>query len=103
MHLPTPDLRSALAGAALVVCAGTAHGQDFVIDDELAAQIQQDILLLPNYGEGSDTDISVQAEDGRLTLTGIVNSNQAFEAIDRLLREREGLDMDDVDNNIVMQ
>ena len=98
-------LRNAAAGATLALAAsvGVAHAQDLAIDDALAAEIQQDILLLPSYGEGTAQDIGVQAEDGRLVVTGIVDNNQMFEEIQALLQDRDGLDMDAVDNNIVLQ
>lgn len=96
------------AGAAfgLSLFAGTvfADAHSMAIDDDLAAQVQEAIATLPPDNAGTSFgQINAAAEDGRLVLQGLVDSNQAMDQINEVLQDMEGLDMDMVDNNIVVQ
>ena len=96
------------AGAALGLSlfAGTvlADAHTMMVDDDLAAKVQQEIALLPPDNEGTSfSQIDVMAEDGMLVLTGLVEGNEAMDRINQMLQDMDGLDMDKVRNDIVVQ
>lgn len=89
----------ALAGAAalsLALGAGSALAQ--MTDEEIAAQIQQEIQANP---ELSEVQIDVVAEDGTIKLTGMVDELEQLNAIEEIIEGMEGADS--VENNVVMQ
>ena len=96
------------AGAALGLSmfAGTvlADAHAMMVDDDLAAEVQEAIATLPPDNEGTSfSQIDVAAEEGMLVLTGLVDGNTAMDAINQMLQDMEGLDMDKVQNDIVVQ
>ena len=96
----------ALADSHVAMDDGDAMANDDVvmIDDELAAEVQQAIALLPPGNDGTNFGlIDVRAEDGMLVLSGFTEGLEASGKIDRLLRDMDGLDMDKVSDEIVVQ
>ena len=91
----------ATLGLALV--AGTAVAQDMMIDEDFAAEIQQEIALMPPTTETMDMgSINVDAEDGRLVVSGLVEDQAVVQNIQDMLQEKE-VDLDMVDMNLVVQ
>ncbi len=91
------------ATLGLALAAGTAFAQDAMIDDDLAAQIEQDIHLLPPTSETMDTTgITVEAADGRLVVTGLVQDQNIVNEIQDMIREQD-VDLEMVDMNLVVQ
>ena len=74
------------------------------IDDDLAAEVQRAIALLPPSSGGTSFGlIDVRAEDGMIVLSGFAEGLDATGKINRLLQDMDGLDMDKVSNEIVVQ
>jgi len=96
----TKTVTAAAFGAALMSGAAVAQMADV---EEQAAQIEQELAVLPQY-DGHEGPIVVTAtEDGRIELTGMVDDFQQMQEIQDALDGMEGVDMDLVDNNIVQQ
>ena len=91
-------------GLSLFSGVAFADAHAMMVDDDLAAEVQQAIATLPPDNEGTSfSQIDVMAEDGMLVLSGLVESNTAIDAINQMLQDMEGLDMDKVQNDIVVQ
>ena len=91
-------------GLSLFAGAVFAEAHSMAIDDDFAAEVQQAIATLPPDNEGTSfSQIDVAAEDGMLVLTGLVEGNTAMDRINQMLQDMEGLDMEKVRNDIVVQ
>lgn len=89
----------ALVGAAtLALVAGGAVAESTMSDEELAAKIQQEIM---NSAELNEVQIDVAAENGTVTLTGLVEDDEQLTAIENILDGMEGVD--NVENNLILQ
>ena len=91
-------------GLSLFAGVAFADAHSMAVDDDLAAKVQEAIATMPPDNEGTSfSQIDVMAEDGMLKLTGLVESNTAIDSINQMLQDMDGLDMDKVENNIVVQ
>ena len=91
-------------GLSLFAGAVFADAHSMAVDDELAAKVQEAVATLPPDNEGTAfSQIDVMAEDGMLVLSGLVESNTALDSINQMLQDMDGLDMDKVQNDIVVQ
>ncbi len=97
------DMKNVIAKALLVstiVFASSFANAQSMSSDELAAEIQQQLFLMPNAPE---TPITAIARDGRIELSGTVESSTIKTEIDQILQDIEGLDMEIIDNNITIE
>ena len=91
-------------GLSLFAGAAFADAHSMAIDDDFAAKVQEAIATLPPDNEGTSfSQIDVAAQDGMLVLTGLVEGNTALDRINQTLQDMEGLDMEKVQNDIVVQ
>lgn len=80
-----------------------AGSQGTMIDDDLAAKLEQDIHLMPPTSETSDvSQITVDAKDGMLVVTGLVDGLESIQNVNQLIQD-SGVDMDKVDNQLIPQ
>jgi len=72
--------------AALVVFPfGCSHGPS---DDAITKDVQQKVATAP---ETKDSQVSVSSKDGKVTLTGNVNSPEAKKKVEEIARAEEGV------------
>lgn len=100
MKTLTKVFATSLLGASLL--AGNAFAAAHMEIEQQAAELQQAILLQPKIVDDS-AQVTVTVEDGRIVLGGFVASLEEMTVVDQVLKDMEGLDMDMVDNNIIVQ
>jgi len=77
---------STLLFAALVAFPlGCSHGPG---DDAITKEVQQKVAADP---ETKDSQVSVAAKDGKVTLSGTVNSPEAQKKVEQIAREEQGV------------
>jgi osmotically-inducible protein OsmY len=75
----------------LAGCAGIMEGeveQEPRADAVLATRIKADLLEVPELNAAA---ITVESDQGRITLTGFVNSREQKQRAERMTREVEGV------------
>ena len=97
--------RSLAAGALLTLATlGTGAYADGVVevDDALAAKIQQEIRRQPPSG-GDLSGVTVQAENGVLVLNGFVEGLESHRAVHDVLKNIDGLHLNQIDDHLIQQ
>ena len=101
------DKRHTLAASVLLALTtfGSGAWADSVIeiDDALATRVQREIQRLPPIEGHSLSGISVRAMNGLLRLEGFVEGLASRRAVNDVLKNVEGLHMDQVDDHLIQQ